>query len=370
MFLQKEENNRPFKPQIHQKKRRGQNQQNFGDRDRNRPFSRDRQRQNFRPNYRRHLQDRRIQHGHENRRGSYRHQHYNNRGDSRDRGRENFRRNFSNDRNDNRDRNRSRTRERSLTPRRNDRRYNSPNTNLGTRNRSTSRVTMNRDRVRCYRSREYDHIANICPNAVTDDSDGYESDRATLQLITAEAEMHNFEQGTGLIKLIKGKKCYHFIFASDKERWMSQNDSKMRYIPNKENECLTKDQARHVYKMVEKDKVINTETLKQEIENNKLTRNRIKEEDNIEENPYQMAILNKVSSDDIKTEEMIHWSILSDLIKYIDGSSSSDMTPSLTAKPLDYSQHKRLYHSLKSDKDLTTNVIFEGDKVKDEYFDK
>ena len=44
-----------------------------------------------------------------------------------DRGRQNFRRNFSNDRNI------STARERSLIPRGNDRRYNSPNTNLGTR---------------------------------------------------------------------------------------------------------------------------------------------------------------------------------------------------------------------------------------------
>ena len=81
-----------------------------------------------------------------------------------------------------------------MTPRRNDRRYHSPNTYLGTRNRSTSRVTMNRDRIRCYECREYDHFANECPNAVTDDSDGYESDRAALQLITAEAEIHdNFD---------------------------------------------------------------------------------------------------------------------------------------------------------------------------------
>ena len=65
---------------------------------------------------------------------------------------------------------------------------------------------------------------------------------------------------------------------------------------------------------------------------------------------------------------MIHWSILSDLIKYIDG--SSDINPSLAVKPLDHQQHKRLYHSLKTDKDLATDVIFEGDKLKDEYFDK
>ena len=81
----------------------------------------------------------------------------------------------------------------SLTPRRNDRRHDSPSANLGTRNRSSSRVTTNRDRVRCYRCREYDHFANECPNTVADDSDGYESVRVALQLITAEPEMHNFD---------------------------------------------------------------------------------------------------------------------------------------------------------------------------------
>ena len=91
-----------------------------------------------------------------------------------------------------------------------------------------------------------------------------------------------------------------------------------------------------------------------------MTRNRLKEEDTTETNPYQMVILNKVYNDDIKIEQMIHWSILSNLIRYIDG--SLDMEPSLTVKPLDYRQHKRLYHSLKTDKGLTVNIEFEGDK--------
>ena len=57
---------------------------------------------------------------------------------------------------------------------------------------------MNRDRIRCYKCREYDHFANECPNAVTDDSDGYESDRPALQLITSEAEIHDIFNATGL----------------------------------------------------------------------------------------------------------------------------------------------------------------------------
>ena len=78
---------------------------------------------------------------------------------------------------------------------------------------------------------------------------------------------------------------------------------------------MTEDHTRHVYNMVEMEKVINIETIKQEIEDDKMTTNRLNEEDKTETNPYQIAILNKVSKDDIKTEQMIHWSILSDLIK-------------------------------------------------------
>ena len=67
---------------------------------------------------------------------------------------------------------------------------------------------------------------------------------------------------------------------------------------------------------------------------------------------------------------MINWSILTDLIKYVDGSSCSSTIPSLTVRPLDYRKHKGLYNSLKTDEDLTSDIVFEGDKVKDVYLDK
>ena len=76
MLIQKEENNRPFKPQIYPKRGRGQKRQNISNR--NRSFSRDRQGQNFRPNYRGQSQNRCIQCGQEKRRGNYRCQNYNN----------------------------------------------------------------------------------------------------------------------------------------------------------------------------------------------------------------------------------------------------------------------------------------------------
>ena len=47
------------------------------------------------------------------------------------------------------------------------------------RSRSNSRTSTNRDRVQCFKCREYDHFANECPNLVPDDSDR-ESDSARL----------------------------------------------------------------------------------------------------------------------------------------------------------------------------------------------
>ena len=54
---------------------------------------------------------------------------------------------------------------------------------------------MNRERVRCYKCRVYHHFTNECPNSNMDDADGYESDRAALQLITTNAEMQQYSEG-------------------------------------------------------------------------------------------------------------------------------------------------------------------------------
>ena len=135
--------------------------------------------------------------------------------------------------------------------------------------------------------------------------------------------------------------------------------------------CLTEDQAKHIYKKAEMYKPVNIETMAQEIEHDKVTGNRLKEEEDENEiNPYQMAILKKKSREDIKIEQMINWSIFSDLIKYVDGSSCLDVTPSLMVRPLDDRKHRRLCNNLKIYEDLTVGIIFEEDRIRDAYFDK
>ena len=160
MSLQQDKTKKLFKPQVNQKRGRGQ-RQNY-DRDRSR--NNNRQGQGFGQN----------RHRNDYRRNGFA-QNFS-RKDGIDRGRRSFNRSYSSDR--------SRSRERSLSPRR----YNNNNSNRQnsnsrlrstSRSRSNSRITMNRDRIRCYKCREYDHFRNECPNIVTSDSDGHESDNAS-----------------------------------------------------------------------------------------------------------------------------------------------------------------------------------------------
>ena len=55
------------------------------------------------------------------------------------------------------------------------------------RSRSNSRVSTNRDRLRCYRCCEPDHFAQECPNTPMDDKFGHsDSSQGMLQMIMQE----------------------------------------------------------------------------------------------------------------------------------------------------------------------------------------
>ena len=45
-------------------------------------------------------------------------------------------------------------------------------------------MSTNRDRIRCYKCREYDHFARECPNSITDEnSDHGDLDQSALQML-------------------------------------------------------------------------------------------------------------------------------------------------------------------------------------------
>ena len=84
------------------------------------------------------------------------------RGTARGCSRQNKRENYRNERYSSNNRDRSRTRERTLTRNYGNNRDRSPSNN---RSRSGSRASTNRDRIRCYACREYDHFVRDCPNS-------------------------------------------------------------------------------------------------------------------------------------------------------------------------------------------------------------
>ena len=108
-----------------------------------------------------------------------------------------------------------------------------------------------------------------------------------------------------MFKLVKGKDgTISFLPIDDK------TGGKVNYIQNKEAMCLTENQTSYVYKNVEQGNIINTETMKHEKEQEKLT-----DIDREDDNPYKKVILNKVYKEEDRMMQMENWSILSNNVR-------------------------------------------------------
>ena len=149
--------NRHFKPQIYQSRGRGQNrhynQRNYQSRYRSSDRSNSRDRGQYR-------QDRYSPRYEQNyRRGNFR-------GNIRNYGRQNSRGEYRNDyRNDSYDRSRNRSRERLFSGNYGNNRTRSKS---NSRSRSRSRASTSRDRIHCYKCREYNHFVRDCPTSKQD----------------------------------------------------------------------------------------------------------------------------------------------------------------------------------------------------------
>ena len=75
-----------------------------------------------------------------------------------------------------------------------------------------------------------------------------------------------------------------------------------KYDTDKGTDCLTTDQARHIYKKVKLEGIAYIDTMKQEMEDEKLTREKDKEI-----NPYQRTVVNNIDKENVKTSQMVHW---------------------------------------------------------------
>ena len=131
----------------------------------------------------------------------------------------------------------------------------------------------------------------------------------------------------------------------------------VNYIQNKEAMCLTERQADHIYKVIEKEDMINTKTMTCEIAQIQ------------DDNPYKKVVLNKVFKEEDKSPEMRNWSIFSDNVRYI---QHDQVTPqNLNIDNLDYRDQKYLYLKLREEKREILDIDFGlyPDIIKSRYLD-
>ena len=95
---------------------------------------------------------------------------------------------------------------------------------------------------------------------------------------------------------------------------------------------LTRDQARHIYKKVETGEIINVDMVKHEIEQEKQL-SQI-DDDSGEVNPYRELVVNNAEKIEMQKTQMEQWSILSNLLNYVQHSKFNTMSHSLNIKPV------------------------------------
>ena len=115
-----------------------------------------------------------------------------------------------------------------------------------------------------------------------------------------------------------------------------------RNIKDKEAICLIKDQARYIYKKVESENIINVDTIKQEIKVDKLGNiNNLEEEEDV--NPYHEIITNKVERDDALISQMEQWSILSNMVNYVQNNRQTKNFYDPDIKIVDQKSYRKVY---------------------------
>ena len=123
---------------------------------------------------------------------------------------------------------------------------------------------------------------------------------------------------------------------------------------------MSEKQADYVYKNVEEGKVINTKTMKDEIQ---------QETDREDGNPYKRVILNKVYKEEDRTPQMENGSIFSDNVRYVQHDEKAPHK--LDFNTLDYQQHKEIYCKLKGEESETLDMDFgiNPETLKSNYLD-
>ena len=143
----------------------------------------------------------------------------------------------------------------------------------------------------------------------------------------------------------------------------------VKCIEDKENICLTMEQGRHIYKKVELEGIVNIDTIRQEIEEDKLSKNNIDDEEEV--NPYHSIIINNIDRENMITLQMEQWSILSNAVNYVQYGRNPKNFHDLHVKEIDQKNHRKIYDRLKGEDRQVLELDFGNnlDELKGEYLD-
>ena len=121
-----------------------------------------------------------------------------------------------------------------------------------------------------------------------------------------------------------------------------------RYNHPTVGQFLSREQTRYIYKKIETGEVINTDTIEQEI---KHERQLDKMDDTSgETNPYKELIVNNVEKIEPLITQMEQWSILSNVLNYVQHSRLHSMNHTLDIKAVDKYKYKNSIQTIDSSK--------------------
>ena len=126
------------------------------------------------------------------------------------------------------------------------------------------------------------------------------------------------------------------------------------------------DQARHIHKKVETEKIVNVDTMKQEIEVDKLDK---MDDNNAKIYPYHEIITNKVQKDDTVISQMEQWLILSNVANYVQYDRHPKNYCDLDIKAVDLKSDKKVYNKEEKRHMLELDLSDTPEKLKGEYLD-
>ena len=126
---------------------------------------------------------------------------------------------------------------------------------------------------------------------------------------------------------------------------------------------LTRDQARHIYKKVETGGIINIDKVKHEIEQERQLNQM--DDDSGEVNPYRELVVNNAEKIEMQKTQMEQWSILSNLLNYVQHSKFNSVSHSLNIKPVN--RYKMQANEEKEFREVDFGTTLQN--LQDEYLD-